>query len=143
MARVFRLLLACIVMFAVPIQGFASTTMLLCGVGAGHHASLPDVANSAPSPALGEHDHAKHGHGTHGTAPEVKAGDNVGQIEVKTSTSDVSHKCGACASCCHLVAISQPASKVLAVPLSQSALAEPPARVASLPTLVPDKPPRA
>jgi len=144
MARILRFLLACIVMFAVPVQGFASTTMLLCGGGAGHHASVSDVGTNVATPPSGEHDHAKHGHGTHkGQAPEMKAGDSNGPSDLKASSSNVAHKCGACASCCHLVAISETGQAVLPVPLPHSTLTQPAVHVASLPAIVPDKPPRA
>lgn len=144
MARFLRFLLACIVMFAVPVQGFASTTMLLCGDGAGHHASVTEVATSLPSSTFGGHDHTKHGHGTHNVhVSDLKVGDTGGPSDLKASSSNASHKCGACASCCHLVAISETAQTVFAVPLPQSALTPPSAHVASLPAIVPDKPPRA
>lgn len=143
MARILRFLLACIVMFAVPVQGFASTTMLLCGGGAAHHASVADIRNVSDPTFVG-HDHAKHGHDTQkGHSPEMKAGDTSGQSDSKASSSNVAHKCGACASCCHLVAISETAQAVLAVPLPQSTLSQPAVHVASLPAIVPDKPPRA
>ena len=144
MARILRFLLACIVMFAIPVQGFASTTMLLCGGGAGHHASVAEVATSLPSGASEGHDHAKHGHGTHKVhTPDLKVGDTGAPSDLKASSSNVAHKCGACASCCHLVAIAETAQTVFAVPLPQSALTQPSAHVASLPAIVPDKPPRA
>ena len=144
MARVFRLLLACIVMFAVPLQGFASTTMLLCASSPGHHASDDKVAGGGPDNAgphsFAGHDHSKHDHGTQGGSPQVKSGD-LSQAEAKANV-DATHKCGACASCCHLVAISEPPAFFLPSPLPKSDLTELSVHVSSLPAIGPDTPPR-
>ena len=55
----FRLLLAWLVLAALPLQGFAATSMLLCGLEqAGHsHAAAPVRGAAA-------HDHSAHGHAT-------------------------------------------------------------------------------
>lgn len=144
MARVFRLLLACIVMFAVPLQGLASTTMLLCMSSPGHHALDGEVPGgelgTGGARSLAGHDHSKHDHGAQGSSPEVKSGD-LNQAEAKANV-DANHKCGACASCCHLVAISQPLPFLLPPPLPKSDLTELSVHVSSLPAVVPDKPPR-
>lgn len=144
MARVFRLLLACIVMFAVPLQGLASTTMLLCMSSPGHHALDVKVPGgklgTVGAHSLAGHDHSKHDHGTQGGNPQVESGD-LGQAEAKANV-DTPHKCGACASCCHLVAIAEPLRLLLPSPLPKSDLTELSVHVSSLPAIVPDKPPR-
>lgn len=145
MARVFRLLLACIVMLAVPLQGFAATTMLLCGGGTGHHGLARTVTEGTLgylAAASGGHDHSKHDHSAHERASLNATAGDAGEPEARAHV-DVAHKCGACASCCHLVAISVSTQPVSPSQLPQSDLTEPTVLLSSLPANVPDKPPRA
>lgn len=131
-------------MFAVPLQGFASTTMLLCIEQPRAHALDGEVPagglGTAGVHSFAGHDHSKHDHDTQGRSPQVKSGD-LSQAEAK-ATVDATLKCGACASCCHLGAISEPGPFLLPSPLPKSDLTELSVHVSSLPAIVPDKPPR-
>ncbi len=74
--RRFRFLLACLLAFAVPLQGFAAASMLLCGTGhlpvkaasaaqGPHHGpahAAPPEVNALAHPA---HDHSAHDHSAH------------------------------------------------------------------------------
>lgn len=119
-----RLFLACLVMAALPLQGFAAASMLFCGMGqlegaahhnhAGHEHPIPDV----PQAGLGHSDHPK--------ADQEKQG----------------HACPVCASCCHVVAIGAFQSLQLT---AHAPAVQPPAsivRVTTRTTTPPDKPPR-
>ena len=129
----FRLVLAWLVMFAIPLQGIAATTMLFCAGGpAHHHAQL----QSAPHHASGaEHDHATHQHA------QAKAGD----VDSPAATMQLpaqTHKCGVCASCCHSVAIAEGFHPLTFAALPQTDPPESFVPVHSRPAVVLDKPPR-
>lgn len=128
MARL-RFLLACLVMLATPLQGFASATMLSCTGMPGHHG-----ASAAPA-----------GHDLHGLADQAAAQvDNAsragGGAEAPAANASA---CSACAVCCQSVAMT--ASLVMAplpsVPRVHAQTRKP--AVPSQPAVVPDKPPRA
>lgn len=126
MAR-FRLLLAWLLMAALPLQGFAGAAMLFCGGVPAHHVQ-----------ATGMHDHAGHDHMAHARS-DADAQDRADAKQLPSAL----HTCAICAACCHAVAITQadPAVPLPAVPspLLQAALGP----MHSQPARVPDKPPRA
>lgn len=136
----FRVLLAWLVMAAIPLQGLAAASMLYCGMGA-HHGSEAVVAtvHSPASPDRGveaRHDHSKHGHGV---PVEARTIVDDGQPRLP----DAAHKCGVCASCCHSVALTEFPQTVVFTPLPQAEPAEPFVLIHARASLVPDRPPRA
>lgn len=111
--------------------------MLYCGMAA-HHGDQVAAVVVAPGPGSGAtqpHGHSQQGHGAAGEAR--KAADDV-----KQKLPDAAHKCGVCASCCHSVAIAEFPQTVVFAPLAQAELHEPFVLIYSLPTLVPERPPR-
>lgn len=128
-------LLAWIVMFAIPVQGFAAASMLFCGQGTGHHAQAAEHKHPAGTPA---HDHAQH-------QPEFKPALDQGPVKLGDGKSalDLMHKCSVCASCCNAVALPQSALILTPDLPLQADPAEPLMAAYSRPLLVPDKPPRA
>lgn len=93
MPRALRTFLSCLVMLAIPLQGFASASMVFCGP---HHASLAQGADAGH-----HHDHgtdaAHHHHdATPGDAEDGGLADFLKLFAVK---------CSACASCCSLAAV--------------------------------------
>lgn len=133
-----RILFAWLLIAAVPMQGFAAASMLMCGMGEQHQHAAQD---SEP------HDHAAmHGHSggdahqgyTHAADPVVDASADGGY-----APPDADHKCSICAACCNGVALVGLSYMASMPPAPQTELAEPFVRVHTLPTPVPDKPPRA
>lgn len=103
MKRFVRCFVMGLLVLALPVQGFAASTMLLCG--AGHH---------GPAQAIeGGHDHASHMHvdarevsavsgsPAHGDAAEAvpsRQGSSFSPLPAKRAK--VVGKCSACAACC-------------------------------------------
>lgn len=136
----FRLLLAWLVMVAVPLQGLGAASMLFCGMGAHHSPAQTAAAQQEQVLSAGnasdQHDHSKHSH--------------AAEVQVKKTTDDASkkppetaHKCGVCASCCTSVALAESPQLVAFAPVPQAELAEPFVLIHARPSQVPDKPPRA
>lgn len=119
-----RILIAWLVMAAVPLQGLAAATMAFCG---GEHHRQPAQVSAAEAGAHRHADGTTHEH----TAAAAKA------------LPDTNHKCGVCASCCNGVAIAQSIYSAAFVPLPQAELAEPFVLIHAPPSQLPDKPPRA
>ena len=107
MFRSLRCFVMWLLVFALPVQGFAASTMLLCS--AGHHGTAPA--------SKGGHDHASHGHMvTHGAqvasvgsgslaqhdhAAQATAADQESPVSpLVAKHAKVSGKCSACAACC-------------------------------------------
>lgn len=143
----FRFLLACLVMLALPLQGFAATTMLFCGMGPDHHAT--EVAAGAQrsiehlhhAERLGDgvgSDASAQGHDAH-HATATDSGEQAQHTDLVSS----GHTCALCASCCHSVAIFETVPLASTTPLPAASFEDPPVFVQSRPALVPDKPPRA
>ena len=135
----FRHLLLCLMMLALPLQGFAAASMLYCGMGADHHAKAARTEVNSNhhqmADAMGmQHEHGKHDH----TAQTVKqSSDSPKQLP------DSTHKCGVCAACCSVIAIAD-FPQTLEVQLSPKAdLAEPFVLIYAVSSRLPDKPPRA
>lgn len=132
---VLRLLVAWLIMAAVPLQGFAAASMSFCK---GDHHAAASSQPAEPGPArTGEHDHASHPHGV-----EAQVVKPAGQ-SVDAELPDAAHKCGVCASCCHVLAIAQYAHVPLFSPVPQAESAEPFRLILTTPASVLDKPPRA
>ena len=109
-----RILFAWLLIAAVPMQGFAAASMLMCGMGEQHQHTA-----QAGEP----HDHAAH------TAPDA--------------SPDADHTCSICAACCNGMALVGLNHLVAMAPAPQAEVAELFVRVHTLPAPVPDKPPRA
>jgi hypothetical protein len=128
-----RLLVAWVLMLAIPLQALAASSMLHCPNGS----TAPVQSESAAPVHRADHDHASHHH--HESADGVK---------VKGSSSDdggfdPEHKCSMCATCSHAVAIAQTAPSIPAVPPPQSHAPNVSLPAFGWPSPVPDKPPRA
>ncbi len=135
-----HLMLVWLVVAAVPLQGLAAVSMRFCGPGP-HHAA----AQVAPLPGLetARSDDA----GEHRSKANHVEGDEVrvkGAADAEGGSKPaVFHKCGVCASCCHIVAISSFIQLAVLAPIPQGDLAEPFVLIDLRPSQVPDKPPRA
>lgn len=142
---VLRLVIAWLVMAALPLQGIAAASMLFCDQAAHSTASQPSG-----------HDHAALGHGeAHDHASHAHPGDDAAQADPKLSQQqddttqaglgmvDDGHACPICASCCNLVALSEMPTLSLDGAAPMSAPLQGPARVFTRHAPIPDKPPRA
>jgi hypothetical protein len=135
----FRLLLAWLVMAAVPLQSWAAASMLLCTTSINQVTALTSVAQHEHASTVSlsaQHDHSGHHHAP-GVADQKAVGDG------STSLPDASHQCGVCASCCHSAAITESAHHAGPAPVPQTAAGEPFVLIHARPAQVPDKPPRA
>ncbi|MGS0742385.1 hypothetical protein ACVBEF_11195 [Glaciimonas sp. GG7] len=102
MSRLLKIALLWLLVFALPIQGFASAGMLAC-VGAHQH-RMPGISQHDGDSADVEQDAAHHGQFSSSGFHQDAAGN---------TSSDGNHhhaaaKCSACASCCLSTAISLP-----------------------------------
>ncbi len=126
MKFVARIVLAWLVVVALPVQGFAAAAMLSCGPGHGRMAGAVEAG------------HAHVSHGAHGTVePEAIARAMApGAMASEAAAPDASNpdasahlavagafKCSACAACC--VATALPASPVVVAALRPAAEAIP------------------
>lgn len=132
---VLRLLVAWLIMAAVPLQGFAAASMVFCK-GDHHPTAIGQAAGAGPT-GMGGHDHASHSHGV-ATQPDPAAGQTA-----DAQLPDNAHKCGVCASCCHSLAVAQQVHWPSFSPAPQAGWAEPFVLIFTTPTSVLDKPPRA
>lgn len=134
-----RILFAWLLLAALPLQGFAAATTLLCGPA--HHgaASAAATAQVDAHPATAGQDDHRHAHSS-GAGAHHPAGDTD---TAAPGSGDTGHSCNLCAAACHGVGIaSQPAQVALAI-APQVPLTEPFRWFDSRPAPVPDKPPRA
>ena len=116
-------------MAAVPVQGFAAGSMLLCA------AATHEVAgHGAQAGAQLQHDHTTHTH---------DAGYVAKKSTGKAAVADAQHQCSLCAACCHSVGITQLPSMWQASTAPQADLADPFVLIVSHAPPLPDKPPRA
>lgn len=130
-----RLFLAWMIMAAIPLQGFAAASMFFCK-GDHHTQASSQAAVPSLAAAAGAHDHATHSHPAGLEA--TKAADQAADAELP----DAAHKCGACASCCHSLAIAGFPQWPAFAPFPQAGLAEPFLLIHAAPSQVPDRPPR-
>jgi hypothetical protein len=133
----FRHLLLCLLMLALPLQGFAAAAMLYCGVGASSHShsETTDGHHHAAAGAL----ESGHDHSMGSQAADVTA-DAPG---VQKQLPDGSHKCGVCSACCSGVAISGSPLAVEVQSPPKADLVEPFVLIYAVPSRLPEKPPRA
>lgn len=129
-----------LMMLALPMQGFASASMQYCGKRADH------MALQVPSDPEAHHHHADasndgHQHAMHAAA--TQAADSEQALDVQNQLPDAAHKCGVCASCCNLVGMTAAPQTVAVHSAPNAAYVEPSALIHSVPSALPEKPPRA
>jgi hypothetical protein len=148
-----RLIVAWLVMAALPLQGLAAASMLFChqaahstvleGQGAHDHGAHGDRSGAHQADG---HDHASHNHGQVADAGSGSGSDSevahASQGAAEGSAVD-GHACPICASCCNLVALPEPLSLSLAADSPAAQPLHEPARVITRDSPAPDKPPRA
>jgi hypothetical protein len=128
-----RLLLAWLIIAAVPLQGFAASSMAFCK--GDHHGAASSQEAERGTTRLSAHDHASHSHGVEAQVDETQSTD--------AKLPDAAHKCGVCASCCYSFGVAQLVHWPALAPAPQAALAEPFLVILTTPASVLDKPPRA
>lgn len=128
-----RLLLAWLIIAAVPLQGFAAASMAFCK--GDHHAPTSRQDAERGTARISTHDHARHSDGV-----EIRAGETQ---STAAKVPDAAHKCGVCSSCCYSFGIAQRVHWPSLSPAPQAALAEPFLVILTTPSSVLDKPPRA
>ena len=136
-----RLLLAWLLMAAIPMQGFAAASMLFCGMGTAHVQAQVGDASPASSHQHSMQEPAHHAHSAHSHADTGSHGNTT--LGAKQGVPDAGHKCSICAACCNSVAIVGLELVIASVPAPQAELAEPIVLILARATPVPDKPPRA
>jgi hypothetical protein len=133
---ILRLVIAWLVMAALPLQGIAAASMLFCEQAA--HATV-----SQPS----GHDHATHQHGDDGFAKAEQSAKQDAQradgSQAKSGLAGDGHACPICASCCNLVALTEAPILSFAGDSPEAQPLQGPARVFTRHAPTPDKPPRA
>ena len=122
----FRAILLCLLMLAVPFQGYAAAAMVFCSSDSPADTHAMDRADSTP------HDHAAHAHAASGAGLDI-------------DLDDSSHKCSSCGNCapCHAVALMRVQPAIAGHGLPQADLAEPRDVMATVTPGVLDRPPRA
>jgi hypothetical protein len=135
----FRHLLLCLMMLALPLQGFAAVSMLYCGMGAGHDVKAAQMemrsSHHQKADAVGmQHDHEKQ----ETTAQVAKQ-----SPDSQKQLPDSSHKCGVCAACCSVIAIADFPQSVEVQSSPKADLADPFVLINAAPPSLPEKPPRA
>jgi len=133
---ILRLVIAWLVMAALPLQGLAAASMLFCGQAA--HSTVSDQA---------AHDHAAHGHDGgshhHSSAADAGAGEQHAAGDPgDAGTTDEGHSCPICAAC-NLVALSESPAALVGGDSPASPPSQGPSRVITREAPAPDKPPRA
>ena len=128
-----RLLLAWLIIAAVPLQGFAAASMAFCK--GDHHTVAISQAEEPGTSGISAHGHASHMHGAQTQIDETQS--------ASAELPDAAHKCGVCASCCYSFGIAQRVHWPSLSPAPQAALAEPFLVILTTPSSVLDKPPRA
>ena len=128
---VLRLLFAWLLIAAVPMQGFAAASMLLCGAGSEHQHTATMASETHDHAAMYSHmgdADLSHAHAAH-PAPDA--------------SPDTGHTCSICAACCNGMALVGLNHLATVAPAPQAQLAEPFVLIHTRATPVPDKPPRA
>lgn len=130
---ILRLVVAWLVMAALPMQGIAAASMLFCDQAA--HSTAQQQASHEHASHDHGHDHAAHGHDGH-DGQEASHG-------AKASSGGDDHACPICASCCNLLALSEAPTLSLDSARPAPPPLQGPSRVATREAPGPDKPPRA
>jgi hypothetical protein len=150
----FRFLLACLVMLAIPLQGFAAASMLCCSGDMvndsgkqvrsefSENGMRTDEARAHPQAYV--HDHSTHVHS--GVTQQQQSSEkaqvvSTPQVTAKTLLTGT-HTCNVCSACCQSAAISESMVSHPVAPIPQADLIEPAVLLVSRPAVVPDKPPR-
>ena len=100
---------AWLLMFAVPLQGYAASTILFCGPG--HHTSASRMSPSAAElntkssvkndHSVAHHDHASHMHGQgKSTSDQATAVSPQDHASTQVAGEHLADKCSMCAFCC-------------------------------------------
>lgn len=126
---ILRLVVAWLVMAALPMQGIAAASMLFC-----------DQAAHSTAQQQASHDHASH---DHGHDQDHAAHGHDGDDGAQASPLGDDHACPICASCCNLLALSDAPTLSLDSARPAPPPLQGPARVATREAPAPDKPPRA
>jgi hypothetical protein len=132
MRSVFHTLLIWLMLLAVPVQGFAAASMLLC--------EPISVSNVAPADAHAhQHDHAQM------SADQISSNSNhAHHHHQQTGSHHTAGKCGACAACCIAVAMTAPAAAVLPhMHVDSERITALDAFPSSVVPVYPDRPPQA
>jgi hypothetical protein len=122
--RIARLLVACLLIAALPLQGIAAASMAFCATG-----GSPAAAQAAPH---GHDGAAAHTHAVAAT-PDGSA----------TALPDTAHACSVCMACCHAVGLVQTAEFGALQPSPQGPIAAASAPLYERPASVLERPPRA
>lgn len=140
-----RVLLAWILLVALPLQGYAAAAMLYCGTGGSHAAMAVEHGEHAPdheaASTARSHTHDQHAQVAHHGHP----GDDTGRADRAAGGTlpDLDHQCSVCAACSHSVALADtPHVIAAAVPQRTSGMHDF-GPFPTRPAPVPDKPPRA
>ncbi len=139
MLRIRRFLL-CLIMLALPLQGFAAAAMLYCGSGPAHQAMQTQAATQD---SLQSHDHAVATMQLDHHAQPIDTAVQTQTDQAQTQLPDATHKCGVCAACCSVLALTDVAHAIAVPSLPPSDLAEPFVLIDTVPSRQPEKPPRA
>jgi hypothetical protein len=129
-----------LMMLALPMQGFAAASMQYCGKGADH------TVVQAPADPEAHHHHAEassdgHNHAMHAEAAQVAGAEQAPDLQ--NQLPDAAHKCGVCASCCNLVGMTSATQAVAIHAVPNAVYIEHSAPIRSVPSGLPEKPPRA
>jgi hypothetical protein len=113
MKPVLRTLWICLLLLALPVQGFAAAQMMQCGPGHGRmqHASVGGHEQAQAPHAHEQHAHAqdRHDHHDHASSHADEASNDGSPPLAK-------HHCSACAACCVGMALPSSAPVVVAPP---------------------------
>lgn len=111
MSKFWRIALAWLLAVALPIQGYAAQTMLLCGP-ANHQSSVTD------DHAAHGHDHASMVHGDASDHAHAAASSTAADAD-KSPSAKAGHagKCSVCSSCCNAAAITTSVVSFAVAPL--------------------------
>lgn len=115
----------CLLLVAVPLQGFAASTMLVCG--ANHESLYGPAAQGVANKKQAQHLHSAGQSDNHGVAATSAENADTGEVAVAQTASNVpsphanAHsKCNACGPCCPGAALTTAVVLHLA-PLASSA----------------------
>lgn len=135
----FRLLLAWLLLAALPLQGWAAAAMLFCGPA--QTVAMHSEVHVAKADAGNRGLHADH-HDMHAAHAQqhLDGGDADGGTQ---PSADGVHTCSVCAACSHGVALAQTPQWPAVLPPPAADITEPLIAVLARPSPVPDKPPRA
>jgi hypothetical protein len=149
-----RLIVAWLLMAALPMQGMAAASMLFCGQGGGavtgaasHGSHGAQPGHQSGDPAAHDHGHhaaaaAAHGHDGHGDVAHGPAA-GAGHDDPDHASAGGDHSCPICASCCNIVALAEHPPLSFAPDAAAAQLPQPAAHILSRASPRPDKPPRA